>query len=41
MAVEQSIILAVGSTPEKGTLQLRPLDEGKFQNFDSDINTLE
>lgn len=41
MAVEQSIILAVGSTPEKATLQLRPLDEGKFQNYDSDINALD
>ncbi|KAH8302247.1 hypothetical protein KR044_004355 [Drosophila immigrans] len=41
MAVEQSIILAVGSNPEKAQLQLRPLDEGKFQTFDSDLNALD
>ncbi|XP_060655122.1 N-acetylgalactosamine kinase isoform X1 [Drosophila nasuta] len=41
MAVEQSIILAVGSDPKNDQLQLRPLDEGKFQVFDSDLNTLD
>jgi len=41
MAVEQSIILAVGTNRENETLQLRPLDEGKFQSFDSDLNELE
>ncbi|KAL7733995.1 hypothetical protein ACLKA6_011689 [Drosophila palustris] len=40
MAVDQSIILAVGTCPEKETLQLRPLDEGKFQSFDCDLNDL-
>lgn len=41
MAVEQSIILAVGTNTQLTKLKLRHLDEGKFQSFDCDLNALE
>ncbi|XP_017840579.2 N-acetylgalactosamine kinase [Drosophila busckii] len=41
MAVEQSIILAIGANPEQTQLQLRHLDGKKFQTFDCDLNALE
>lgn len=41
MAVEQSIILAVGTNKQVAQLELHHLDEGKFQSFDCDLNDLE
>ncbi|XP_064552411.1 N-acetylgalactosamine kinase [Drosophila montana] len=41
MAVEQSIILAVGTNPELAHLELHHLDGGKFQSFDCDLNALD
>ncbi|EDW19512.1 N-acetylgalactosamine kinase [Drosophila mojavensis] len=41
MAVEQSIILAVGTNKQQAQLELHHLDEGKFQSFDCDLNNVD
>ncbi|KAH8384378.1 hypothetical protein KR200_000085 [Drosophila serrata] len=40
MAVSQSIFLAVAKNPTDSQLQLRNLEEAKFQGYDADLKTL-
>ncbi|XP_030372530.1 N-acetylgalactosamine kinase [Scaptodrosophila lebanonensis] len=40
MAIDQSIILAIGRTPKDSKLQLRNLDEGKFSDFSCDLKSV-
>lgn len=39
MAVSQSIFLAVAENPDSSQLQLRNIEDAKFQGYDADLKT--